>query len=568
MKKIIISFIAGLSMLSAQSQVLESDKAKLTNIEIVTGAGDYKVTDMNWVGTDQILTQSKKINPISFTIIGPNINLGLYNQKDQTGIKMMLKAGKNEVYQQVISNKNGSFVLKSTYDGGTTTNSLSFQKLNLTDLTESGSPTSMYSVSELNKNIGGVVGFFKNALSPDNSKLVLNYVSVAENLDNLGYANAAKAETHENEKIQIAVFNDEMNLIWKNSFDTPYNSKYADLEKIAVDNSGNAYVLCRVYNNEKRWEQKDGKLNYQYSIFGFFENGEVVKEFKIDHENHLLGNMNLVIDKKQDLVCVGISCEEITEKKKLYEQKSLNSGLSSTQDPVIFGYQSIMSGQLLVKINVSSQSKTLNKIVPLKDDVYNADANVRKLEDIKAISNVTVENIFFDDQNNMILSARSVAPRSGAAINNEKDAALYLFNFSASGDYKTTQIIPSDIVTSGYAFVETPSSLKVMHVVHPKYRPKFSDLAQGTNDQFVEERVYSFAQSEIKFGEQGYKTEELIEIKSSNKVISSSFYTKTKILDEKFIFFRGTISDFMKNKLVLTEQPSKNFTRLTCVELK
>lgn len=569
MKFLSLLLLLGLPLFDLNAQVLETDAAKLTNIEIITSGGDFKITEVAWINDNNVLTQSRKMNPISFQIMGADLKLGKYNVADQTGIDADLKGSGDQGYHYAHSSKNGAVVFYSNWDKNEQRTTLYYKTLNLDNLSLSEKENKLFSVAEFNGNIGLVVSEFHHSVSPNGSKIALSYASVNDNLERLAYNAAAKADTYEKERIQVGVVNEDMSVSWNKSFETNYHSKYIDIEEVAVDDKGNAYVLCKIYLNENRKEQVEGNVNTTYTIFGFFDNGDDVKEFKVNNPYDIIGKMDLVLDNAQNLWGIGLTFKPLPLMKNISTISSLNPGGSSMQDYAIFKTQTPMNGQLIVKIDPSKREKTLNKIHEMESKAFDEFPELGGFGDTKTFRNVTLEKIHFDAKGNLFVATRSLEPLGNSTKQQLKQkTALLVFNFDANGEFKNTQTIHGNVYTSGFGFIGTTTSLNVIHAVHPANRIFFKDLDQSVNSSFDEEYTFTLVLSELKFGNETFSTKKLSDLDTDKGIVNALTYTKVKDLNDKYIFFKGTVSDTRSNKIIMTEQPSKNFVNLTCVELK
>jgi hypothetical protein len=73
------------------------------------------------------------------------------------------------------------------------------------------------------------------------------------------------------DKIGFQVFDQNMKKLWSNEFTMPYTEAVMDNSDFSVDANGNAYMLAKVYDNEKRRERdkETGKPGYHYEVLKF-----------------------------------------------------------------------------------------------------------------------------------------------------------------------------------------------------------------------------------------------------------------------------------------------------------
>jgi len=139
-------------------------------------------------------------------------------------------------------------------------------------------------------------GYFYD-LSDDSTKLMIYY--------DLPYKKGL------NEKFGFHVFDEDLNLIWKKSITLPYKEELFAIEKYRVDNNGNTYILGRIYKDIKK-EKRKGKPNYKYQVLAYSNEGNTLIEYPIHLTGKFFTDMNIAINKDNDIVCGGFFSEEGT----------------------------------------------------------------------------------------------------------------------------------------------------------------------------------------------------------------------------------------------------------------
>jgi hypothetical protein len=102
----------------------------------------------------------------------------------------------------------------------------------------------------------------------------------------------------------LMVLNRDLTVQWDKQIEMEYESslfKFIDLE---VDTDGNAHVIAKVYRNRKL-EQLRGEVNFDYHIFSFTDQGELMRTHVIDLEGRFITDSKLTIDDKGDVMCTG-----------------------------------------------------------------------------------------------------------------------------------------------------------------------------------------------------------------------------------------------------------------------
>jgi len=104
-------------------------------------------------------------------------------------------------------------------------------------------------------------GKYQFNFSADKKKLLVSYKLVPEN----------RNDKKNYDKIGFHVFDENMNKQWGEEFTMPYTEAIMDNIDFSVDSRGNAYMLAKVYDSEKRKEidKETGKAGYHYEVLKF-----------------------------------------------------------------------------------------------------------------------------------------------------------------------------------------------------------------------------------------------------------------------------------------------------------
>jgi hypothetical protein len=92
------------------------------------------------------------------------------------------------------------------------------------------------------------------------------------------------------DKIGFQVFDNNMKKIWGNEFTMPYTEAIMDNSDFSVDSKGNAYLLAKVYDNEKRREidKSTGQPGYHYEVLKFAKDSKKIISVPINiDENYI-----------------------------------------------------------------------------------------------------------------------------------------------------------------------------------------------------------------------------------------------------------------------------------------
>ena len=140
-------------------------------------------------------------------------------------------------------------------------------------------------------------GTFQIKTSRDDTKLIVYY----------------RKPAYKDQKAEIGfqVYDDNMKMIYQKNQRLAYEEDLLDLEKMLVDNEGNAYSLFKIFN-EKRKEEKAGEANYYYLMSSFQQQGEQVKDYKITLPNLFITDMSFTVDDEGQIICSGFYSKEGT----------------------------------------------------------------------------------------------------------------------------------------------------------------------------------------------------------------------------------------------------------------
>jgi hypothetical protein len=143
--------------------------------------------------------------------------------------------------------------------------------------------------------------------SADEKKLLVSYrLAPEERNDKRNY-----------DKIGLHVFDENMNKLWGTEFTMPYTEAIMDNSDFSVDAQGNAYMLAKVYDSEKRKERdkETGKAGYHYEVLKFTKGNKKIINTAISIDDYFIREASLIENSLNEMV---ISCT--------YSKKSKGSG--------------------------------------------------------------------------------------------------------------------------------------------------------------------------------------------------------------------------------------------------
>jgi hypothetical protein len=130
--------------------------------------------------------------------------------------------------------------------------------------------------------------------SADHKKLLVSYRLIPE----------SKREKENHDKIGLIVFDENMNKLWSNEFTMPYTQAVMDNYDYSVDSKGNAYMLVKVYNNEKKREKdkETGKPDYNYEVLKFTKDSKDVQHTVVSVGDYFVKEASLVESTTRDMI--------------------------------------------------------------------------------------------------------------------------------------------------------------------------------------------------------------------------------------------------------------------------
>ncbi|MEO7265811.1 MAG: hypothetical protein ABIW38_12915 [Ferruginibacter sp.] len=118
------------------------------------------------------------------------------------------------------------------------------------------------------------------------------------------------------DKIGLYVYDEKMAKVWNNEFTMPYTEQIMDNMDFTIDANGNAYMLAKVYDDEKRREKdkETGKPGYHFDVFKFTADKKM-KQYVISVDDYFIREASLIENSAHDIV---VSCT--------YSKKSKGTG--------------------------------------------------------------------------------------------------------------------------------------------------------------------------------------------------------------------------------------------------
>ena len=214
------------------------------------------------------------------------------------------------------------FWLHSDWDKSSETESLYYDKLDVTGAKLTGNNTKMFETTRLSGDLAST-GFYQMKVAnkyqfnydAERKKLLVNYRLWPEE----------KNDKKNYDKIGLQVFDDNMKKLWGGEFTMPYTEQIMDNSDFSVDGNGNAYMLAKVYDSEKRREKdkETGMPGYHYELLKFVKGSNKIISATLSLNDYFIHETSLIENLQHEMI---IACT--------YSKKSNKKSQSNGTDGV------------------------------------------------------------------------------------------------------------------------------------------------------------------------------------------------------------------------------------------
>ena len=209
------------------------------------------------------------------------------------------------------------------------------------------------------------VGKYNFNYDADHTKLLVSYRLSPE----------GKNDKKNYDKLGFYIYDQNMNKLWNNEFTMPYTEQIMDNIDFSVDSKGNAYMLAKVYETEKRKEvnKETGLAGYHYEVLKFTKESKKIINTTINIDDYFIRSASLIENSLHEMV---IACT--------YSKKAKGTGTNG------------------IFLNVMDQNGKINKFkkgyyeFPLAElEKFESARSKKKMEkkDDYEAPNLTVRNI-------------------------------------------------------------------------------------------------------------------------------------------------------------------------------
>jgi hypothetical protein len=211
---------------------------------------------------------------------------------------------------------NGNYYwLHSDWDKSSETESLFYDKVDVVSGKITQSNKKLFDATKIAGSMAVMTGFYRYKMAgkydfnfdADHTKLLVSYrLAPEEKNDKKNY-----------DKIGFYVYDEKMNKLWNNEFTMPYTEQIMDNIDFSLDSKGNAYMLAKVYDSEKRKEvdKETGAAGYHYEVLKFMNGSKKIVNTTINIGEYFIKAASLIENTEHDMV---IACT--------YSKKAKNSG--------------------------------------------------------------------------------------------------------------------------------------------------------------------------------------------------------------------------------------------------
>ena len=261
-----------------------AQKNNLSNISIEI-SDPYKVVD----GSRKIYF-NKNDNLLSVKILGETVAIQKYNT---TTLKLDYTKKEDlpngAVVESILELGNKYYLFYSLWDKSNKNEQLFYREIDFAE----GKLKQAIRIITVNHHLwrislGEIIGFwghdvtskFHFKLSDDKSKLLILYRHLREN----------RIDARNFDVVGINVFNQNIELLWKQEVKMPYSEKKMDFLDNAIDSNGNTYLIISLFkDNTTKVLNKYGDLNQRALIMKYENmNGQLIDTIPISLKNHFI----------------------------------------------------------------------------------------------------------------------------------------------------------------------------------------------------------------------------------------------------------------------------------------
>jgi hypothetical protein len=198
-------------------------------------------------------------------------------------------------------NTSNYFWMHSDWDRDSKTEMLYYDKIDIASGKLSSTNTKMFETTRLTGDYVSsgfyqvkVENKYKFNYDAEHKKLLVSYrLWPEEKNDKINY-----------DKIGLQVFDENMNKLWGGEFTMPYTEAIMDNSDFSIDGNGNAYMLAKVYDSEKRKEKdkETGKPAYHFEVLKFIKGNNKIISAPISLDDFFITETSLVENFNHEMI--------------------------------------------------------------------------------------------------------------------------------------------------------------------------------------------------------------------------------------------------------------------------
>ncbi len=110
-------------------------------------------------------------------------------------------------------------------------------------------------------------------------------------------------EQDENEKFNVIMLDNTLNIVWKKNVQLPYQNTLFMTNSFLVDDDGNFYVLGILFRDKDSWVKKE--VNYTHHIIVFNDHGNSTLDYEVKLKDKYIADITFRKNKNGDITCAG-----------------------------------------------------------------------------------------------------------------------------------------------------------------------------------------------------------------------------------------------------------------------
>lgn len=198
-------------------------------------------------------------------------------------------------------NGTGYYWMHSDWDKESKIEMLFYDKIDVTSGKLTNQNTKMFETTRLTGDMVST-GFYQMKVDnkykfnydAEKKKLLVSYrLWPEEKNDKLNY-----------DRIGLQVFDENMKKLWGGEFTMPYTEQIMDNSDFSIDGNGNAYMLTKVYDSEKRKEKdkETGKPAYHFEVLKFTKDSKKIISATIAVDDYFIRETSLIENYKHEMI--------------------------------------------------------------------------------------------------------------------------------------------------------------------------------------------------------------------------------------------------------------------------